>query len=296
MPELPAVEFTKRLIEDNCLKKKINYIEFLGNTTPDDMIFSESAVTLLNSASMINGVGRWGKQLWLTLHDHDDNKNSNTILLIHLGMTGFIQFKGQQRLFYESSPSNKKNDEDAWPPRFAKLLIEFDDCIEMAFCDARRLAKVDSLQISDSKNIPFEVKHKLKLGFDPLVSMPDLEEFEPLLESQLRRRINIKTLLMEQSFVAGLGNWMVDDVLMLAHIRPQRMISSLSKEETISLHKSIKDLTAISVGANANKFEFPKEWLFHIRWSHGKETLNGLKVECAKIGGRSTFWVPELQK
>lgn len=184
------------------MKSIIKRIEFVGETSPDDLIFSKSAVELLHSSTTITAVGRWGKQLWLTL---DDPFVNSKVLLMHLGMTAFVQFKRQKRLPYKSSPSNKKSMalEEVWPPKFTKLIIEFDDCVEMAFCDARRLAKVDTLEISDPTNIEHEVKSKFKLGFDPLISVPDREEFECLIIPDLKRKINIKTLLMQQSFMDG---------------------------------------------------------------------------------------------
>lgn len=224
---------------------------------------------------------------------------------MHLGMTGFVQFKGTDRLLYESSPSNSKKsknsknskDETTWPPKFVKFIVKFGDEVEMAFCDARRFAKIDLLTMeSEETSISCLVAQKFKLGFDPLIAMPSLKEFNQLLELEMKRKINMKALLMQQTFVAGIGNWMADDILMLAGILPKRLVSSLTEKETIALHKSIEELTAIAVGANADKSKFPKEWLFHIRWQHGNETLTGLKVSSDKIGGRSTFWIPKLQK
>lgn len=106
----------------------------------------------------------------------------------------------------------------------------------------------------------------------------------------------MKTLLMEQTFVAGIGNWMENDILLLAGIKPSRSVSSLTEPEIQKFHKAIQEITSLAVAADANKSKFPKEWLFHIRWQHGTETLTGLKVLQEKIGGRTTFWVPEVQK
>ena len=137
---------------------------------------------------------------------------------------------------------------------------------------------------------------KLGLGFDPLLSMPPLIEFQVrFTEHSQKRKINVKALLMEQGFVAGLGNWMVDDILMLARIHPKRTLSTLTDKEIKKLHNAIKELTVLSVGVDADKSKFPKDWLFHIRWNHGKETLTGLEVKSEKISGRTTFWIPKLQ-
>ena len=304
MPELPAVEFTRRLIEENCFNLVIKRIEFPNGSEPDHLIFSDAAAKFIKNIKghKVEEVGRWGKQLWILL-------SPKIVLLLHLGMTGFVKFKGIDRLLYESSPSNSKikienkDDEDHsdWPPRFNKFNVIFeDDACEMSFCDARRFSKIDILNdaylINNIIFKPQSIIEKFKLGFDPLIAMPSLKEFRQLLQRDVKRKINMKALLMRQTFVAGVGNWMADDILMVAGILPNRPVSTLSSKEIHSLHKAIKDVTAISVAANADKLKFPRDWLFHIRWRHGNETLTGLKVRNEKIAGRSTFWIPELQK
>ena len=303
MPELPAVEFTRKLIEDHCINKCVNFTDFFGE--PDELIFNETAAEFVKKdlkGKKVKQVGRWGKQLWITF---ESNKNVPIpVLLIHLGMTGFVQFKGTDRLLYESSPSNSKKGKEllslssAWPPKFVKFIFGFNNGAEMAFCDSRRFGKVNYLSISADSDIKTNdfISQKLGLGFDPLIAMPSSTEFVDLLIPEMKRRINMKTLLMKQTFVAGVGNWMADDILFLAGILPQRPVSSLNEKEILKFHKSIQEITSIAVGADANKAKFPKEWLFHIRWQHGTETLTGLKVFNEKIGGRTTFWVPELQR
>lgn len=309
MPELPAVEFTRHMIESNCLNLSVKQVSFFnGSTTvstPDELIFTQNASEFVKdklAGHKVVGVGRWGKQLWISFENYKDNHT--TVMLMHLGMTGFVQFKGSDRLLYESSPSNSKRSKHdnltSWPPKFAKFAFHFEGDVQMAFCDARRFGNIDVLDAFDKvdgNNISKAVVEKYRLGFDPLVSMPSIKAFKQLfIDTQSKRKINLKTLLMEQSFVAGIGNWMADDIMMLAGLLPQRLVSSLESDEIESLHRAIKNLTFTAVDANADKSKFPKNWLFHIRWNHGTETLTGLKVLNEKIGGRSTFWIPSLQK
>ena len=301
MPELPAVEYTRKLIELNALKRRVYSICFTGNK-PDELIFSERASEFVETivGYQVEEVGRWGKQLWITLRKEKDEKL--VALLIHLGMTGFIQFEGSDRLKYESSPS-RDYDTTIWPPKFTKFLLEFtqersEEIKKMAFCDSRRFGRVDLIELGydNYRNVRSSIVDKLGLGFDPLLSMPPLIEFQVrFTEHSQKRKINVKALLMEQGFVAGLGNWMVDDILMLARIHPKRTLSTLTDKEIKKLHNAIKELTVLSVGVDADKSKFPKDWLFHIRWNHGKETLTGLEVKSEKISGRTTFWIPKLQ-
>ena len=301
MPELPAVEYTRKLIELNALKRRVYSICFTGNK-PDELIFSERASEFVETivGYQVEEVGRWGKQLWITLRKEKDEKL--VALLIHLGMTGFIQFEGSDRLKYESSPS-RDYDTTIWPPKFTKFLLEFtqersEEIKKMAFCDSRRFGRVDLIELGydNYRNVRSIIVDKLGLGFDPLLLMPPLIEFQVrFTEHSQKRKINVKALLMEQGFVAGLGNWMVDDILMLARIHPKRTLSTLTDKEIKKLHNAIKELTVLSVGVDADKSKFPKDWLFHIRWNHGKETLTGLEVKSEKISGRTTFWIPKLQ-
>lgn len=302
MPELSEVEFTRSLIEENALKGCIKDIKFYSeNELPDEIIFSKIAAEFIQTTRghRIMEVGRWGKQLWIVLEGPINKKR--TALLIHLGMTGFVQFKGTGRLWYESSSLKEQKQEKeqqifTWPPRFTKFVIILNFDREMAFCDPRRFAKIDVIDIPNCEtNIKLIVIEKFKLGFDPLNGMLSFKAFEEKLKD-FKRKINVKTLLMEQNFVAGIGNWMADDILREAGILPQRLMISLSKSEILSLHQSIKNVTDVSVGVNADKSKFPKDWLFHIRWRHGHETLTGLQVSKSKISGRSTFWIPSLQK
>ena len=307
MPELSEVEFARSLIEKNALKGYVKEIKFhTENEVPDEIIFTKVAAEYIQTVGQghqVLEVGRWGKQLWIVLDKA--TRNGRDALLIHLGMTGFVQFKGTDRLWYEgaSLKEQKKEKEEqiyTWPPRFTKFIITFTSAeremeMEMAFCDPRIFATIDVIEELSTTNTRSIIIEKFKLGFDPLNGMLSLKVFEKEL-NEFKRKINVKTLLMEQTFVAGLGNWMADDILMEARILPQRTVTSLSKSEISALHKAIKKITDVSVEANADKSKFPKIWLFHIRWRHGDTTLSGLKVSKGKIAGRSTFWIPALQK
>lgn len=284
MPELPAVEFTKNLLLKHCLNKRLSAVQFLPEE--DALIFTPDASDALKAASKILKVGRWGKQLWLQL--------DIGFLLLHLGMTGFVQVKGYSRLNYESSPSNasKTADEHTWPPRFTKLVLTFEDGTEVAFADARRLARVSRTEARSEAELLSILKSKL--GFDPLLSTDvTVESFAELIS---RRSAPLKSLLLNQTIVAGVGNWMADDILLEARLAPHRPGSSLSLRELKALLRAIQTISKVAVEAEAQKSHFPRGWLFHIRWAHGNETLLGQPVKEDRIAGRSTFWIPKVQK
>lgn len=314
MPELPAVEFTRRLIEEHCIDSLIESVNFMGSNSEaaDEIIFSKAASQFLSSNDSIRNltlvqIGRLGKQLWLRFDDKSSNSSSH-LMFMHLGMSGFVQIKGHERLKYASSPSNRTEESDTtkdlceWPPRFCKLLINFkqpdEEAAEMAYCDARRFGRIDYLKIADDCDILKLIRDRFKLGFDPLIDKISFENFMQQFDKLKKRRINVKTLLMEQSFVAGIGNWMADDILLAAGIRPQKQISTIISDPKVAkqFYSAIHDVSKIAVEATCENREFPKNWLFHVRWDHGTKTLTGDLVQCEKIGGRSTFWVPKYQK
>jgi formamidopyrimidine-DNA glycosylase len=74
--------------------------------------------------------------------------------------------------------------------------------VEIAFMDARRLGRI-RLCTSPADEPPIS-----ELGFDPILSMPDMEDFKPLV---LKRSCPVKALLLDQSFSAGVGNWVAGD-------------------------------------------------------------------------------------
>jgi formamidopyrimidine-DNA glycosylase len=111
--------------------------------------------------------------------------------------------------------------------------------------------------------------------------MPDLEDFS---RGVLKRGCPIKALLLDQSFSAGVGNWIAgdgfiqvsyfiglydnvpDEVLYHARIHPEQRCKSLSEEQIQALHVQIRNICTFAVEMNADYFKFPDNWLFKYRW------------------------------
>ncbi|KAJ6706511.1 FORMAMIDOPYRIMIDINE-DNA GLYCOSYLASE [Salix purpurea] len=111
-----------------------------------------------------------------------------------------------------------------------------------------------------------------------------------------KKKIAIKALLLDQSFVSGIGNWIADEVLYQARIHPLQIASSLSRESTATLHKCIKEVIRYAVEVDADCDRFPLEWLFHFRWGKKPGKVNGKEIDFIVAGGRTTAYVPGLQK
>lgn len=140
--------------------------------------------------------------------------------------------------------------------------------------DARRLGRVRLC--ADPKNEP----PISALGFDPILSMPSFEDFS---KGVLKRTCQIKALLLDQSFSAGVGNWVAgalegggydrslnwfsqDEILYQSRVHPEQRCNTLSEEQLTALHQMTSFVCQTAVSVNANSSKFPKEWLFKHRW------------------------------
>jgi formamidopyrimidine-DNA glycosylase len=131
---------------------------------------------------------------------------------------------------------------------------------------------------------------------------PDLlsESFD---QARMEKALNgkaapIKALLLNQKFFPGLGNWMVDEILWQAHIRPARKARSLNAMERSALFERVRDICRISVARIGKTYgDVPEGWLFHSRWtSKGKCPIHERDLKRTVVGGRTTSWCPLCQK
>ncbi|KAJ3557688.1 hypothetical protein NM688_g1337 [Phlebia brevispora] len=210
-------------------------------------------------------------------------------------MTGMLQIKGELATYYKETPRKASTD---WPPRFMKFIFHLggkngEPVTELAFLDARRLGRI-RLCKSPLTEPPIST-----LGFDPILSMPPLEDFKQRVR---KRSCPIKALLLDQSFSAGVGNWVADEILYHARVHPEHRCNTLSDENLENLHQSMVDVCRIAVEVNADDSKFPENWLFKHRWGKGKKkhTLmlpsgEPATIKWITVGGRTSAYVAELQ-
>ncbi|MEM9194934.1 MAG: DNA-formamidopyrimidine glycosylase family protein [Myxococcota bacterium] len=278
MPELPEAEHVRQIFEDRAVGRTIQK----ATIAKDPIVFDKRSAAWVRkrlAGRTVVAAHRHGKYIWLEI-------NEGPHPIVHLGMTGTVRFPNDEPLRLEASP---KIVDRAWPPRFTKVELRFDDGGMLAYTNARRLGRI-LFREDPRQEAPIG-----KLGFDPWTEMPSPREFD----ARLSRRGNavLKALLLDQKFAAGVGNWIADEVLYQARLDPRRRVQSLSPDEIARLRKKLRHVIATAVRANARKHQFPKSWLFHRRW--GKEasakTHEGRAIEFLEIGGRTTAWVPALQ-
>jgi len=281
MPELPEVESVCRLMRNVLQGKRIDRVEVV----PDDIVLSGHPAEAVEAALVgrtVTEVGRKGKFFWLRL-DGD-----GPTVFAHLGMSGWIREVGTEGKRLHSHGKAPLNDENG-RPRFLKLMIQTKSGEGVAFTDSRRFGRV---WLSESPETDRRVKQLGPDAFDELPAIPALEK------SLAKRKAPIKAVLLDQKAFAGIGNWIADEVLYQAKIAPKRLASSLDKKEVTALHKAIHHVLALSVKVDADYREFPESWLFHHRWGGGKgaDLIEGQEIVRETVGGRTSAWVPSVQK
>ena len=277
MPELPEVESARRAAERATLGRRI--AEVVLDEADDIVLVEPLAAFRALTGREVTGSDRHGKYFWLTF-------DAGPCLLFHLGMTGSIRVPGVDTLRYKTGP---KTDDGAWPPRFSKLELRLDSGGALAFTNTRRLGR---LRLLDD---PRAVPPVSKLGFDPLLAMPGAASFAARVR---RRRIAIKALLLDQKLAAGVGNWIADEVLYHARIDPRRLAADLATAEVEALRLALAEVIRVSVDADAVSDDFPPGWLFHRRWGKSVDATDagGHPLTFDQIGGRTTAWVPAVQR
>ncbi|KAK6905408.1 formamidopyrimidine-DNA glycosylase [Kwoniella mangroviensis CBS 8507] len=319
MPELPEVERARKLIHETCKGYKIKSVD----SVEDKIVFTggddhKSFVQEITGRT-ITGCERKGKTFWMTL------SGKGRFPVMHFGMTGMIQLKGQEPTWYRRKPRESSK---VWPPRFYKFVLNLepqpdsvgDEPVELAFLDGRRLGRLRLLPDPVTSHPPVSA-----LGFDPVLNHPTLDEFQNLIA---KKKGTVKGMIMDQSFSAGVGNWVADEVLYQARIHPSCPVNHLSPQNIKDLHYQIRAVPLKAVEVNAESRQFPEDWLFRWRWSKGKKQFKGKNkaeeideegeeaeeikpagkdylalpngkpatITFIEVGGRTTAVVEELQK
>ena len=265
MPELPEVEAARKAALRHLKGRRI----VAAHCHKDPIVLSGGSPRKIEEAlrgATIEDAGRFGKHLWFEL----DRKPWP---VFHFGMTGHFHFL----------------EAEAEPPRFLKLELTLDDDRRFAFTDPRRFGR---LRLAHDPRSEPPLK---SLGHDPLFGLPTIDELAALIGS---RTAPIKAVLLDQSTFAGVGNWIADEVLYQAAIRPQRQACDLSRAEVARLRGTLLRIIRRAVAVNADSDRFPVGWLFHRRWGKVRNSKmpDGGAIVHDTVGGRTTAWVPSRQR
>jgi formamidopyrimidine-DNA glycosylase len=272
MPELPEVETIRRGLEERLTGRCIAGLRIppdAGKAVPVIKGMDEPSFRELAVGAKIEGVSRRGKYLIL----HLDN---GLLLVIHLRMTGALLFP------------------EAPEDRFVRAVFRFDDGVEMRFTDVRKFGGIwlveDISQVTTG------------LGPEPLN-----EGFtvELLAEALAGRKSPIKSVILDQRRVAGVGNIYADEACFAAGVDPRRLALTLDADQVAALHAAIRDvlLTGVERGGasyrdyrnTGGKVGSMQDFVKVFRRTGKPCYACGTTIERVRLGGRSTHYCPKCQ-
>jgi formamidopyrimidine-DNA glycosylase len=232
MPELPEVETTVRGLQKTVIGLTIKDV-WTDLTTKDkrkiDTIADPRFFKVFKKEVLgkkIKSVERRGKNILINLSPtpsakgHSPSGRGRSTILIHLKMTGY--------LFYGKDPKIK----------YAHAIFSFSNKSYLVFSDLRKFGKITLLNTKTA----YESKHLQNIGPEPLDLKFTFEKFTKCLSASGARKI--KTVLTDQSVIAGIGNIYSDEILWHAGVHPERKVSSLKEGELKMIFKAIKETLA----------------------------------------------------
>ena len=210
MPELPEVETIRRDLDKEIVGRRIKAVEVKGKRSIRRHKSGPEFRNRLESKKVVS-VRRGGKYLLIGL-DGDD------VLVVHLGMSG--------QLLRARGPKDPLD-------RHTHVVITFTVGGQLRFVDPRTFGE---MFVTSTDELTAQVPELAHLGFDPLEDVMSWARFGQLLAE---RSSGLKTLLMDQKFVAGIGNIYSDEILFAAGLRYDRLSDSLSAQEVRRLYRAM---------------------------------------------------------
>lgn len=271
MPELPEVETIRRGLEQLVCGKIIKTVDVLvpNMVTPNVDIFSK-----ILEGQMINNVRRRGKYLIFELDAY--------LLISHLRM------EGKYLLFTDEVPQNKH----------FHVFFKLDTDTILVYQDVRKFGTFEVILKADEKAF-FKQK---KLGPEPTPEQFDLDGF---INKLLCSSKMIKSHLLDQTLVSGLGNIYVDEVLWASYIHPEQLSRTLTIEQMKQIHYQIIRILKMAVEKRGATIRTYRNALGEDGIMQNYLNVYGKTGQCClrcntvinkiKVGGRGTHFCPKCQ-
>jgi formamidopyrimidine-DNA glycosylase len=278
MPELPEVEVVRRDLEREVVGKRIKAVDADGMRSIRRHHNRKQFASRLVGRK-ITGVERRGKYLLCRLDGGD-------VLVIHLGMSG-------QLLRAKTARENTG--------KHTHVTITFTQGGQLRFVDPRTFGEMFVTELDDVEKQVNELAH---LGLDPLDTVMSWDMFGRIVAD---RHAKLKPLLMDQKFLAGIGNIYSDEILFGAGLRWDRMSDSLSSQEIRRLYRAMIETLQDAVKYRGSSladeqyvdlFGKPGEYQTHHKvYAREGEACRRCRhvIVRERVGGRSTFFCGACQ-
>ena len=272
MPELPEVETVRARLEPKLVGRRFEQVEIVDPrlTRPADP--AEVAAELEGEEAA--ALDRRGKYLIVRFE-------SGRVLLIHLRMTG--------QLLHANGPAEDVH---------RRAVVSLDDGSDVVYRDVRRFGTWQLLDEDDL--LPYLAQ---RIGREPLVRSFTSKRLAEALEG---RRAPLKSALLDQRRLAGVGNIYADEALWRARLHPLRAAGELSTAEITALHRGIRAALRAGIarqGATLSNYRTPDgtpgrmQEEFRVYGREGEPCERcGTPIEKIRAGGRGTWYCPSCQR
>jgi formamidopyrimidine-DNA glycosylase len=265
MPELPDVEIFNRLVVENCRGRAIRQAAVNDPGILEGI--SPEALERRLKGQRIRSSVRHGKHLFIRLGEAG-------ALAMHFGTNGSLQLVSRA----------------AAEPPYTQLQLHFEGGDRLAYVNPRRLGRVSLCES------PEAFAARSRLGPDALDAAFDLQAFTAILGGSKR---DIKSVLMDQKLMAGIGNIYSDEILFQARLYPGTPAADLTGESASRLFRAMRDTleTAIRCGAGSEQTaeRLPKDFLLVHRHQGGHCPRCAAPLATVKRAGRTSYYCRQCQ-
>ncbi len=279
MPELPEVETIRRDLTARIVGRTV--VEAWVSPDAPRLVQGETAESFCRrlAGRAVEELDRRGKYLLLRLDGGPAGRQARLTWIVHLRMTGGL-----------IHTLNGCRDD-----RFLRARFRLDDGGELCYVDLRKLGTM--WLVADESSVVG------KLGPEPLGEAFDPQEMRRLLA---KRSAPVKSVLMDQHAIAGIGNIYADESLFEARIRPAKAARRLSRVAAERLHSAIRKVLVEALGDRGSSFRDyvdaeGERGMHQLRVKVFRRTgepcyVCGTAIRRIKVGGRSTHYCPRCQR
>jgi formamidopyrimidine-DNA glycosylase len=259
VPETPDVEVYKQYIDATSLHQTITSVG-VGDERLLDGVEASELRTALRGRSL-DSTYRVGKYLFSRLSD-------TRYLLLHFGMTGEVKY-------YKSMGDT---------PDYTQLRLDFENGYHLAYVNKRILGRISVVDDAD--------RYLADHDIGPDAANLDYEDFARIVSGG---RGAVKTTLMNQKLLSGLGNVYTDEILFQSGIHPKSVGRRLPEEKLDDLYRAMQTVVVAATEAGAKPDQLPESFL--LRHREEGATFQGCEeVIKEQVSGRSCYFCPSRQK
>lgn len=287
MPELPEVETVRMQLKQKVSGKVIDSVEVFHSKSVDH----DETIDDRLRGKTIDNIDRVGKLMIFSFAGESD-----LFLLAHLKMTGQFFYVDTDGDIVGGGHSMTESDRREFPHRHSRVAFHFTDHSTLYFNDMRLFGYT---KLASAGEV---VAVRARFGPEPISDHFDCVWFAEQLK---KRRTPIKAALLDQKFVAGLGNIYVDEALWRAKISPMRTASDVTKAEAMLLCKAAGDVMKESILVGGTTFQHfvdtggdAGNFTDHLQVFGQQGTACprcGTTIEKTRCAGRGTHYCPGCQ-